>query len=532
MRIFPILTAIIVGAVLYALVFERERLLGFAERTAPAATAPAAPSQTPAAQPDVTPTQEGDGALEPIAVMAMRATARDVDNAVILRGETEATRSVEVRAETSGKIISAPLRKGAFVEADQLLCEIDPGTSQVALLEAEARLSEALSRLPEAEARTREARARVPAASAGIAEAEAGVPAALAALREAEARVPAAAAALAEAEARRPETAARLLEAEARLREAEINLNAAQQLSQDGFSSQSRLAGAEAAFESARAQVETARAGLKGAESAVESAKGTLEGARAAVESARSRVEGATAAVETARAQAQSAEAGVESALSGRENALAGIEAARAAVAAAEDQIARLSIHAPFEGVLESDTAELGALMQPGAACATIIQLDPIKIVGFVPENEVERVAVGAEAGARLSGMRDVLGEVVFVSRSADPVTRTFRVEILVDNPELAIRDGQTAEIAIRADGVPAHLLPQSALTLDDDGALGVRTVAEDGTARFLPVTLLRDTLDGVLVTGLPDTVDVITVGQEFVSDGVPVAPSFQEIGQ
>nr|WP_245710768.1 efflux RND transporter periplasmic adaptor subunit [Citreimonas salinaria] len=435
-------------------------------------------------------------------------------------------------------------------------------------------MAEARAGIPAAEARLVEARARVPEAEARLREAETRVPASEAARREAEARVPASEAALAEAEARRPEAEARLAEAEARLREAEINLNAAQRLSEDGFSSQVRLAGAEAAFEAAKAQVQTAKAGVKGAEAAIEAAKGQIEAARAAVESANSqiesaragvqaarsqlenaragietatsqiegakageqsalsRIEGARAEVETARAQLQSAEAAIESARSAEENALAGIESARAAVASAERQIERLSIVAPFAGLLESDTAEMGALMQPGAACATVLQLDPIKIVGFVPEQDVARLDRGAPATARLTGGASVSGEVTFVSRSADPVTRTFRLELTVDNPDLAIRDGQTAEIGIEADGALAHLLPQSTLTLDDDGTLGVRTVAENDTALFQPVTLLRDTQTGVLVAGLPAQVDVITLGQEYVTDGVPVAPSFEEVIQ
>ena len=170
--------------------------------------------------------------------------------------------------------------------------------------------------------------------------------------------------------------------------------------------------------------------------------------------------------------------------------------------------------------------------MQPGGACGTVIQLDPIKIVGFVTEEDVSRVMLGAPAQARLTEGRNVSGTVSFVSRSADALTRTFRIEMTVPNADLTLRDGQTAEIAVEAEGAPAHLLPQSALTLDDEGRLGVRTVDGDSRARFMPVAFLRDTRDGVWVAGLPDTADVITVGQEFVTDGVPVLPSFEEVLQ
>src|SRR5690606_21686506 len=69
---------------------------------------------------------------------------------------------------------------------------------------------------------------------------------------------------------------------------------------------------------------------------------------------------------------------------------------------------------------------------------------------------------------------------------------------------------------------LPAHLLPQSVLTLDDEGAIGVRTV-ENGEVQFYPVTIVSDSRQGVWVTGLPARVDVITVGQDFVVPGQKV---------
>jgi multidrug efflux system membrane fusion protein len=237
------------------------------------------------------------------------------------------------------------------------------------------------------------------------------------------------------------------------------------------------------------------------------------------------------ATVAAARASVEAARSGLSTTDSGIESAQAGIESAEAGVAAAMKEIERLTIRAPFAGVLESDTAELGSLLQPGSLCATIVQLNPIKLVAFVPETDVNRMEIGAPAGARLAGSNglEVSGKVKFISRSADMTTRTFRVEIEVPNPDLVIRDGQTAEILIGADGESAHLLPASALTLNDEGALGVRTVDADSKVAFIPVSMLRDTQDGVWLAGLPDEVDVIVVGQEFVTHGVPVAPTFRE---
>lgn len=282
---------------------------------------------------------------------------------------------------------------------------------------------------------------------------------------------------LAEAESRVPESEARVQEAQARLDEAEINQNASSRLKADGFASSTRVASSDAAVASAQAGVSSAQSGLRAARS--------------------------------------------------------GIEAAQAAVAGAETELSRLVIKAPFSGLLESDTAELGSLLQPGALCGTIIQLDPIKLVGFVPETSVNIVKVGAMAGARLAaGGGDVQGRVTFLSRSADPQTRTFLTEIEVPNPDLAIRDGQTAEILIAAEGANAHLVPQSALTLNDEGALGMRLINAANIVEFHAVTIVRDTVKGAWVTGLPTEANVIVVGQEYVVEGVEVVPTWREVSQ
>ena len=440
MRLLPILAAILVSAAIYAFVFERDSVMSLlSDDTGQAARETVEPSGDP---------EETEATTNAVGVVAVQSVARQIDSAVVVRGQTEAHRQVELRAETTGQIISDPLRKGSFVEEGEILCKLDPGTRQATLAETRARLTEAEARVPEAEA------------------------------------------ALPEAEARVEEARARLLEAKARLREAEINANAASRLSREGFASQTRVAQTEAEVEGTRAQIVSAEASLK------------------------------------------AAMAGLESVAAGLQAARAGVESARAAIASAEREITLLTIKAPFGGVLESDTAELGSLLQPGSLCATVIQLDPIMLVGFIPETEIDRIEMGTAATAEMASGGKVSGKVVFLSRSADETTRTFRLEVEVANPDLALRDGQTAEIVVSSDGVMAHLLPQSALTLSDEGALGVRIVTADKTALFKPVALLRDTINGVWLTGLPDMADVIIIGQEYVTDGVPVEPSFQEIGQ
>lgn len=433
MKLISILTALIVAAVLYAVVLDRERLMGWARGGAPEEAASAEASADASEDAPIAAEPPVQGA---VSVMARHSQAQQIDDAVLLRGETQPSREVEVLSEASGRVISTPLRKGSLVEEGAVLCELDPGTTGAALVEAEARLAEARAQRPQVEAAL-------------------------------------------------PEAEALLAQAEAAVAEAEINLTAARELSQGGYSSRTSVASAEAKMRAAEASV-------------------------------------------------RSAEAGLEAARAGTDSLEASIQSAEAAVATARKAVGNLTITAPFGGVLESDTAELGLLMSTtgNATCAHVLQLDPIRLVGYAPEADVTRIHLGARAGAQLTGGETRAGTVTFVSRQADETTRTFRVEVTLENPDLTLRAGQTARILIEADGAQAHLLPQSALTLNDEGRMGLRTVSAEQTAQFVPVSILRDTPDGVWIAGLPDSVDVITLGQEYVTDGVPVAPSYQEILQ
>ncbi|MCI4661712.1 MAG: efflux RND transporter periplasmic adaptor subunit [Neomegalonema sp.] len=205
----------------------------------------------------------------------------------------------------------------------------------------------------------------------------------------------------------------------------------------------------------------------------------------------------------------------------------AALAGAQAAIETIELDIERTRITAPFDGLLESDTAETGSLLLSGSTCATVIALNPIHVVGYAPERSIDQVSLGAPAHVRLITGRSFEAEVSFVARAADPATRTFLVEAIAPNTNGLVRDGMSAEMSIGLEDDQAHLLPHSVLTLDDDGRLGVRIVErEDGTslARFVPVELLRDGADGVWLAGLPPRAEIITVGQEFVTDGARVS--------
>jgi len=201
------------------------------------------------------------------------------------------------------------------------------------------------------------------------------------------------------------------------------------------------------------------------------------------------------------------------------------LAAARAVVARIELDIARRTIRAPFAGVLESRKVEIGDYVKEGDPVATVVDLDPLLLVGNLTERDRGRVALGDAGTARLVTGQTVTGRVRYLAATADPATRTFRVEVEVSNPDRALPAGVTAEIRLGSERLIAHRITPAILTLDEAGVVGVKTVDGAGKVVFNPVRIVADGPEGMWITGLPDEATVITVGQEYVRAGQPVRP-------
>jgi multidrug efflux system membrane fusion protein len=202
---------------------------------------------------------------------------------------------------------------------------------------------------------------------------------------------------------------------------------------------------------------------------------------------------------------------------------LARFQAAKAQVERMEKELENTKIKAPFDGVVDDRMVNVGDYLAPGQPCAMVIDQDPFLVVGQVSEKDVQQIKVGDTGWAILTTGERVEGKVRFIGKSADEATRTFRVELEVPNGTGNLRDGVTAEIHVKSGTVEAHKISPAILSLDDKGTVGVRIVDAMKKVQFVPVTIIADGTDGVWVAGLPKTVTVITVGQEFVTPGQEV---------
>ena len=197
----------------------------------------------------------------------------------------------------------------------------------------------------------------------------------------------------------------------------------------------------------------------------------------------------------------------------------AAYDAAIAGVQAALVEYNRTKITAPFDGILDKQPVKVGKFLSVGQPCGTVIDKDPLLVVAHVAENQVSSVTVGSRGTARLATGETVTGMVRYIAETPNAATRTFRLELDVANKDLLLRDGISAELDLEAGDVLATRIPQSVLTLGDNGKLGVRVV-DNGRVAFREVTVIADDRNGALVTGLSVIEKVIVQGGEYTRDG------------
>ena len=185
-------------------------------------------------------------------------------------------------------------------------------------------------------------------------------------------------------------------------------------------------------------------------------------------------------------------------------------------------EVNRTQVKAPFSGFIEQ-IVKPGNFLERGQVCATIIQLNPISFIAGVPEYDINKVQVGQKVSLELVTGQKINGKLTFVSKSASPDTRTFIVESQIENPQGLVKDGLTANMTIEIDKVKAHKISPSILLLNDGGKLGIRIVINSKIAKFIEITILEDSEEGLWVTDIPEDVEIIIQGQGFVEDGQEV---------
>lgn len=199
----------------------------------------------------------------------------------------------------------------------------------------------------------------------------------------------------------------------------------------------------------------------------------------------------------------------------------AALESARAELRAAELELGNTMLRAPITGTVSNVIAELGSFVQAGGEVLEIVNNDPLIAEIEVRQNEITSVSLGQTADVAFQGGRKAVGTVSYISPVATTETRTFRVELEIENPDSVIPAGLSAEISLAMQEQRAHRISPALIRLDDAGRIGVMIVDEDGeTLRFAPLEIVQARAEAIWVTGLPEEVRIVTISQGALNDG------------
>jgi RND family efflux transporter MFP subunit len=185
---------------------------------------------------------------------------------------------------------------------------------------------------------------------------------------------------------------------------------------------------------------------------------------------------------------------------------------------------------APFAGIIAAKNMEEGDMINPmmgmGQSILTLMDLSKVKITVDVPAEEIEKIKIGQKCLVKISSRagEDFMGEVYSKNLAADPLSKTFKVEIKIENPEMKIKAGVYADISIEyISRENVYLLPLSALLSGDKEVM----INENGIARKRAIGVgLKNGKSFEVISGVRPDELVLIEGNYDLKDGTAIVMS------
>jgi membrane fusion protein, multidrug efflux system len=206
--------------------------------------------------------------------------------------------------------------------------------------------------------------------------------------------------------------------------------------------------------------------------------------------------------------------------------AQAAVDDAKAQVEIAEDRVGYTELRAGVNGTITSRSAESGEVVQPGQMIFMIARNSGWDAVFDVPAQVLRTAPGDADVVVALTDDPTVVakGRVRQVDPQADPVTRTFRVRVAVNDPPPNMRLGATVSGRMEVDHGHGISLPASALTATDRGPAVWVVEPDKFTVALKPIEVLRfDPGTVVVSSGLDGGEVVVTAGVQALHPGQKV---------
>lgn len=211
-----------------------------------------------------------------------------------------------------------------------------------------------------------------------------------------------------------------------------------------------------------------------------------------------------------------------------RRQAAAELAAAEARVALLEDELARHTLKAPFDGVIDRKLTELGAWVQPGDAVLRLVELAALRVEFALPQAYYPLVEPGTPAQLRFDALpgESLPATVARLIAVGQPAARTFRVQVELPNPQHRYAPGMSVDVTLMpAAGAAVTTVPRDALVRRPDGSALLWLAREqDGVLSAVPLPVQPGRAVGdrlqVSADGLSAGAQVVVHGNERLRPG------------
>lgn len=183
-------------------------------------------------------------------------------------------------------------------------------------------------------------------------------------------------------------------------------------------------------------------------------------------------------------------------------------------------------LRSPITGIVTQRNYDSGDMFTLGDPLFVVEQIRPVKLVVNVSESLFTKVKRDMEVEVTLNvyGDEKFLGVVKLIYPSIDPHTRTFPVEIRLNNTDERIRPGMFARAAFNFGTEHRVMISDRAIQKQTGAADRYVFVVQNGTAVFRKVELGRRIGDEYeVIDGIAEGEQVITTGQNRLNDGAKV---------
>lgn len=184
-------------------------------------------------------------------------------------------------------------------------------------------------------------------------------------------------------------------------------------------------------------------------------------------------------------------------------------------------------LRSPINGVVTARNYDVGDMYAMSAPVFTVEQIAPVKLLVAISESDYSKVKKGDVVDLAVEALPDKLftGKIRRIYPTIDPATRTFNVEVVVNNGKRELRPGMFARVTVTFGVNNSVVIPDIAVVKQQgSGERFVYVLNQDGTVTYQKVVLGRRMgAEYEVLEGLSDGATVVTGGQIRLKDGIKV---------